>query len=125
MYIDCIHGLQEELKILRLRYSLLVEEEMETREKELNRLMEHKKAMKVFIERLCPTDDLLLIALCYAGWHVPNQSICQLFQVFFHKQIHSVLNVKLIINDSNHAKSYKVKTTTIFVIFTNKFTETS
>lgn len=52
MYIDCIHGLQEELKILRLRYSLLVEEEMETREKELNRLMEHKKAMKVFIERL-------------------------------------------------------------------------
>lgn len=55
MYIDCIHGLQEELKILRLRYSLLVEEEMETREKELNRLMEHKKAMKVFIERLCPT----------------------------------------------------------------------
>nr|XP_034327595.1 cilia- and flagella-associated protein 43 isoform X6 [Crassostrea gigas] len=37
---------QEELKILRLRYSLLVEEEMETREKELNHLMEHKKAMK-------------------------------------------------------------------------------
>ncbi|XP_078310806.1 cilia- and flagella-associated protein 43-like isoform X4 [Crassostrea virginica] len=37
---------QEELKILRLRYSLLVEEEMETREKELNRLMEHKKSMK-------------------------------------------------------------------------------
>ncbi|XP_062576681.1 cilia- and flagella-associated protein 43-like isoform X2 [Saccostrea cucullata] len=37
---------QEELKILRLRYSLLVEEELETREKELNRLMEHKKAMK-------------------------------------------------------------------------------
>lgn len=72
MYIDCNHGLQEELKILRLRYSLLVEEEMETREKELNRLMEHKKAMKVFIERLCPTDDLLLIALCYAWWHVPN-----------------------------------------------------
>lgn len=48
--IDCIHGLQEELKILRLRYSLLVEEEMETREKELNHLMEHKKAMKVFRE---------------------------------------------------------------------------
>ncbi|XP_048745697.2 cilia- and flagella-associated protein 43-like isoform X3 [Ostrea edulis] len=37
---------QEELKILRLRYSLLVEEELETREKELNRLMEHKKTMK-------------------------------------------------------------------------------
>lgn len=107
---------------------MLVEEEMETREKELNRLMEHKKAMKVFIERLYPIGDLLLIALCYAGWHVPNhpnQSICQLFQVFLHKQIHSVLNVKLIINDSNHAKSYKVKTTTIFVKFTNKFTETS
>lgn len=48
--IDCIYGVQEELKILRLRYSLLVEEEMETREKELNHLMEHKKAMKVFRE---------------------------------------------------------------------------
>lgn len=130
MYIDCIHGLQEELKILRLRYSLLVEEEMETREKELNRLMEHKKAMKVFIERLCPTDDLLLIALCYAWWHVPNhpnKSICQLFQLegFSQKQIDGVLNVKLFVNDSNHAKSYKIKTNTIFVKFTNKFTETS
>lgn len=79
----------------------------------------------IYREIVPHSDDLLLIALCYAGWHVPNQSICQLFQVFFHKQIHSVLNVKLIINDSNHAKSYKVKTTTIFVIFTNKFTETS
>ncbi|KAK3096042.1 hypothetical protein FSP39_022384 [Pinctada imbricata] len=37
---------QEELKILRLRYSLLVEEEFETREKELNRLLEHKKELK-------------------------------------------------------------------------------
>ncbi|XP_053407637.1 cilia- and flagella-associated protein 43-like isoform X4 [Mercenaria mercenaria] len=37
---------QEELKILRLRYSLLVEEELETRESELNRLVEHKKHLK-------------------------------------------------------------------------------
>ncbi|KAL4232016.1 Cilia- and flagella-associated protein 43 [Mactra antiquata] len=37
---------QEELKILRLRYSLLVEEELETRESELNRLIEHKKHLK-------------------------------------------------------------------------------
>ncbi|XP_060599927.1 cilia- and flagella-associated protein 43-like [Ruditapes philippinarum] len=37
---------QEELKILRLRYSLLVEEELGTRESELNRLMEHKKHLK-------------------------------------------------------------------------------
>ncbi|XP_052225547.1 cilia- and flagella-associated protein 43-like isoform X5 [Dreissena polymorpha] len=37
---------QEELKILRLRYSLLIEEELETRENELNRLLEHKTAMK-------------------------------------------------------------------------------
>lgn len=38
---------QEELKILRLRYSLLVEEELETRESELNRLAEHKKHLKI------------------------------------------------------------------------------
>ncbi|KAL5017485.1 hypothetical protein ScPMuIL_007074 [Solemya velum] len=39
---------QEELKILRLRSSLLVEEELDTREKELNRLLEHKKELKHF-----------------------------------------------------------------------------
>ena len=38
---------QEELKILRLRYSLLVEEELETRENELNRLLEETKQSKV------------------------------------------------------------------------------
>lgn len=38
---------QEELKILRLRYSLLVEEELETREAELNGMLDHKKKMKV------------------------------------------------------------------------------
>ncbi|XP_076101524.1 cilia- and flagella-associated protein 43-like isoform X14 [Mytilus galloprovincialis] len=37
---------QEELKILRLRASLLVEEELETQEQELNRLVEHKKSLK-------------------------------------------------------------------------------
>ncbi|XP_052100384.1 cilia- and flagella-associated protein 43-like isoform X4 [Mytilus californianus] len=37
---------QEELKILRLRASLLVEEELETQEQELNRLVEHKKTLK-------------------------------------------------------------------------------
>lgn len=37
---------QEELKILRLRASLLFEEELETQEMELNRLLDHKKAMK-------------------------------------------------------------------------------
>lgn len=37
---------QEELKILRLRHSLLVEEELETREAELNRLFDHKRNMK-------------------------------------------------------------------------------
>ncbi|XP_052771525.1 cilia- and flagella-associated protein 43-like isoform X3 [Mya arenaria] len=37
---------QEELKILRLRYSLLVEEEMETQENELLRLFEQKKVNK-------------------------------------------------------------------------------
>jgi len=40
---------QEELKILRLRYSLLVEEELETRENELNRTLEHKKTLKVWL----------------------------------------------------------------------------
>ena len=40
---------QEELKILRLRYSLLMEEELETRERELNRTLEHKKHCKVNI----------------------------------------------------------------------------
>ena len=38
---------QEELKILRLRYNLLMEEEMVTQEWELNSLLEHKKAAKV------------------------------------------------------------------------------
>ncbi|XP_033756153.1 cilia- and flagella-associated protein 43-like [Pecten maximus] len=38
---------QEELKILRLRHNLLLEEELETRERDLNHLMEHKKNMKV------------------------------------------------------------------------------
>lgn len=38
---------QEELKILRLRYNLLLEEELETRERDLNHLLEHKKNMKV------------------------------------------------------------------------------
>ena len=42
--------LQEELKIFRLRYSLLVEDELETREMELNRLLEHKKVLKVIIQ---------------------------------------------------------------------------
>ncbi|WAR21242.1 CFA43-like protein, partial [Mya arenaria] len=37
---------REELKILRLRYSLLVEEEMETQENELLRLFEQKKVNK-------------------------------------------------------------------------------
>ncbi|XP_013386289.1 cilia- and flagella-associated protein 43 isoform X2 [Lingula anatina] len=37
---------QEELKILRLQYSLLIEEELETRDKELCRLLEHKKMLK-------------------------------------------------------------------------------
>lgn len=37
---------QEELKILRLRNSLLIEEELETQELELNRLLDHKKALK-------------------------------------------------------------------------------
>lgn len=41
------------------------------------------------------------------------------------RSMHGVLNVRLIVNDSNHTKSYKVKTTTILVKFTNKFTETS
>ena len=39
--------LQEELKILRLRASLLIEEELDTQEIELTRLVEHKKSLKV------------------------------------------------------------------------------
>jgi hypothetical protein len=38
---------QEELKIVRLKYALLVEDELNTREKELIRLLEHKKECKV------------------------------------------------------------------------------
>lgn len=38
---------QEELKILRLKYSLLLEEELDNREDELNTLLEFKKDMKV------------------------------------------------------------------------------
>ena len=38
---------QEELKIQRLRCSLLVEEELETRERELLFKLEHKKELKV------------------------------------------------------------------------------
>ncbi|XP_021355562.1 cilia- and flagella-associated protein 43-like isoform X2 [Mizuhopecten yessoensis] len=38
---------QEELKILRLRNNLLLEEELETRERDLNHLLEHKKSMKM------------------------------------------------------------------------------
>ena len=39
--------LQEELKILRLRASLLIEEELDTQEIELIRLVEHKRSLKV------------------------------------------------------------------------------
>ncbi|XP_064629915.1 cilia- and flagella-associated protein 43-like isoform X2 [Lineus longissimus] len=38
---------QEELKIVRLKYALLVEDELNTRERELVRLLEHKKECKV------------------------------------------------------------------------------
>ena len=38
---------QEELKILRLKYSLLEEEELDNREMQLNNMIEHKKQMKV------------------------------------------------------------------------------
>ena len=38
---------QEELKILRLRHSLLLEEELDNREKELTELLDFKKEMKV------------------------------------------------------------------------------
>ena len=38
---------QEELKILRLRYSLLLEEELNNREEELTDTLEFKKEMKV------------------------------------------------------------------------------
>ena len=38
---------QEELKILRLKYSLLQEEELNHREEELNHMFEFKQQMKV------------------------------------------------------------------------------
>jgi len=44
-------NMQEELKILRLRYSILQEEELENREKELEELLTVKKDASV--RRLC------------------------------------------------------------------------
>ena len=41
------YALQEELKILRLRYSLLVEEELNNREEVLSDLLQFKTEMKV------------------------------------------------------------------------------
>ena len=38
---------QEELKIQRLRYSMLVEEEFSNRERELTKLVKHKRKLKV------------------------------------------------------------------------------
>ena len=38
---------QEELKILRLKFSLLEEEELDNRELQLNTMLEHKKQCKV------------------------------------------------------------------------------
>jgi hypothetical protein len=49
----CCCCCQEELKILRLRYALLVEEELDTREKELNFKLAHKKKLKVVQCRPC------------------------------------------------------------------------
>ncbi|XP_074642124.1 cilia- and flagella-associated protein 43-like isoform X2 [Tubulanus polymorphus] len=43
---------QEELKMLRLRYVMLIEEQMEIREAELNRLLDKKKQEKVFAAQL-------------------------------------------------------------------------
>ncbi|XP_005104481.2 cilia- and flagella-associated protein 43 [Aplysia californica] len=37
---------QEELKILRLRYAMLIQEEIETREGDLNQTLEHKRKLK-------------------------------------------------------------------------------
>ena len=45
--VSCLSPLQEELKMLRLRHALLLEEELNNREDELNDLLQFKKEMKV------------------------------------------------------------------------------
>jgi len=46
-------NVQEELKILRLRYSVLQEEELENREKELMAMLKDKKAASVSCSFSC------------------------------------------------------------------------
>ena len=77
-----LFNFQEELKILRLRYAMLIQEEIEIRDKDLNQTLDHKRRLKVNKTSCWLSENIEIYKICMSFYNL--QCITRMSTLIFY-----------------------------------------